>query len=87
MLSIIFLITAFALNLVVSTGSNPCQSLSNQLEIDECFMRIALEYGLEQNPRAPFGTLIVDHNTNSITCIGVNDNRKNILLHGNPEEI
>lgn len=82
MLSVIFLIICSALSFVLG-NDNPCQSLSSQNEIDTCYMKIALEYGLAQNPRAPFGTLMVNHVTNTITCIGVNNNRESILLHGN----
>lgn len=80
MLSPIFLIITFAFSYVIC--DNPCQSLSTQLEIDECYMNMALEYGMERNPRAPYGTIIVDHIKNTISCIGVNDNRNDILLHG-----
>lgn len=37
---------------------------------------MALEHGLERNPRAPFGAILVDHTANKISCMGANDNRK-----------
>lgn len=83
MLSFIFLINIFILiSLVNGEIINPCQSLSEIKEIDECYMDLALDLGLKRNPRAPFGTIIVNHETNDITCIGVNENDKDILLHG-----
>ncbi|RCI04291.1 hypothetical protein CU098_006378 [Rhizopus stolonifer] len=51
-------------------------------ELDKCYMRIALDYALLHNPKAPFGALIVDHTTNEISCYGVNSGKKNKLLHG-----
>lgn len=83
MLSFIFLINIFIfISLVNGEIVNPCQSLSEIKEIDECYMDLALDLGLQRNPRAPFGTIIVNHETNDITCIGVNENDKDILLHG-----
>ena len=61
---------------------NPCHDLQEQQEIDECYMRLALEHVLVHNPSFPFGALIVDHTTNEISCYGANSNRKNKLLHG-----
>ncbi|KAG2226354.1 hypothetical protein INT45_000522 [Circinella minor] len=63
-------------------SSNPCHDLTEQQEIDECYMRLALEHVLVHNPSFPFGALIVDHTTNEISCYGANSNRKNKLLHG-----
>lgn len=83
MLSFIFLINIFIL-ISCANGEiiNPCQSLSEIKEVDECYMNLALDLGLKRNPRAPFGTIIVNHEVNEITCIGVNENDKDILLHG-----
>ncbi|KAL7311106.1 hypothetical protein PS15m_008911 [Mucor circinelloides] len=83
MLSFIFLINIFIL-FSWANGEiiNPCQSLSEIKEVDECYMNLALDLGLKRNPRAPFGTIIVNHEVNEITCIGVNENDKDILLHG-----
>ncbi|KAI8374142.1 uncharacterized protein BYT42DRAFT_575275 [Radiomyces spectabilis] len=64
------------------TLANPCADLSEQGALDECYMRSALDLALERNPRAPFGTVIVDHTTNKISCYGVNSNYHNILMHG-----
>lgn len=59
-----------------------CDGFASTKEMDECYMKIALDFGLTHNPTAPFGTLIVDHTTNEISCYGVNSNKKNALLHG-----
>ncbi|GAA5797195.1 hypothetical protein HPULCUR_002574 [Helicostylum pulchrum] len=59
-----------------------CDGLESIRATDECYMKIALNFGLTHNPKAPFGTLIVDHATNEISCYGVNSNKKNTLLHG-----
>ncbi|KAI8142762.1 cytidine deaminase-like protein [Fennellomyces sp. T-0311] len=61
---------------------NPCYDLKEQQEIDECYMRLALDHVLVHNPTFPFGALIVDHTTNEVSCYGANSNRKNKLLHG-----
>ncbi|KAI8647251.1 cytidine deaminase-like protein [Parasitella parasitica] len=73
----------FALG-IASTGvnANLCQALQGQKAIDECYMKIALDYALIHNPRFPFGALIVDHTKNDISCYGANSNKKNKLLHG-----
>lgn len=63
-------------------GINPCRHLTDQTEIDECYMRLALDHALIHNPSAPFGAVIVDHTTNEIMCYGVNSDHQNKLLHG-----
>ncbi|KAI8646358.1 cytidine deaminase-like protein [Parasitella parasitica] len=84
MLSCIFLINIFIAIISFVNGeiSNPCQSLSEKQDLDECYMNLALDLGLQRNPRAPFGTIIVNHVENKISCVGVNENDKDILLHG-----
>jgi hypothetical protein len=59
-----------------------CQGLKDQQAVDECFMKIALDYALVHNPGAPFGAIVVDLSTHTIACYGVNSWRKNALLHG-----
>lgn len=81
MLSYIFLIICIV-SLVDGQINNPCQSLSEMQDIDECYMKLALDLGLQRNPRAPFGTIIVNHVKNRISCLGVNENDKDILSHG-----
>ncbi|KAL0084106.1 secreted cytidine and deoxycytidylate deaminase [Phycomyces blakesleeanus] len=63
-------------------NANPCKLLTDQSELDSCYMREALNFALLENPRLPFGALIVDHTTNDISCYGVNSDRKDALLHG-----
>ncbi|KAK4514703.1 uncharacterized protein ATC70_002305 [Mucor velutinosus] len=63
-------------------NANSCQELNDQKAIDECYMKIALDYALIHNPGFPFGALIVDHIKNDISCYGANSNKKNKLLHG-----
>ncbi|KAI9471042.1 MAG: cytidine deaminase-like protein [Benjaminiella poitrasii] len=62
--------------------ANNCHSLFEQKAIDDCYMRIALDYAMLHNPSFPFGALIVDHTKNEITCYGANSNKQNKLLHG-----
>ena len=69
-------------NIGLDGSINPCHDLTEQQEIDECYMRLALNHVLIHNPTFPFGALIVDHTTNEISCYGANSNRKNKLLHG-----
>ncbi|KAG0745323.1 hypothetical protein G6F61_006837 [Rhizopus arrhizus] len=69
------------INTVIATIMQPCQDLS-KTAIDECYMKIALDYALIHNPKFPFGALIVDHIKNEISCYGANSNTKNKLLHG-----
>lgn len=71
--SIITLFTYFT-----STLASPCEGP----DIDACYMKIALDYALVHNPQFPFGTLIVDHTKNEISCYGVNSVKQNALLHG-----
>ncbi|KAG1441722.1 hypothetical protein G6F56_011356 [Rhizopus delemar] len=59
-----------------------CQNSSDKKAVDECYMKIALDYALFHNPRFPFGALIVNHKKNQISCYGANANTKNKLLHG-----
>lgn len=73
-------IIAFAYAAVVH--GNSCQGLNGQKTIDECYMKIALDYAKIHNPGFPFGALIVDHTKNDISCYGANSNKKNKLLHG-----
>lgn len=77
---IFFVVLSYTLTLVLG---QPCQNLSSQTEIDECYMKIALDFAFVHNPQFPFGALIVDHTKNTITCYGVNSVAKNVLLHGN----
>lgn len=63
-----------------SYASTLCQGSAS--DIDECYMKIALDHALIYNPKYPFGALIVDHTKNSISCYGVNTASKNVLLHG-----
>jgi hypothetical protein len=63
-------------------NANPCSKLSDTKAVDECYMKIALNYALIHNPQFPFGALIVDHTKNDISCYGANSNKKNKLLHG-----
>ncbi|KAI9024275.1 cytidine deaminase-like protein [Phycomyces nitens] len=62
--------------------ANPCKLLTDQYELDACYMKAALEFGLAGNPRLPFGAVIVDHISNDISCYGVNSDRTDALLHG-----
>jgi tRNA(Arg) A34 adenosine deaminase TadA len=70
------------LTLGFASTANSCQELQDQKTIDECYMKIALDYALIHNPGFPFGALIVDHTKNDISCYGANSNKKNKLLHG-----
>lgn len=74
------------INTVIATIMQPCQDLS-KTAIDECYMKIALDYALIHNPKFPFGALIVDHIKNEISCYGANSNTKNKLLHGKNSKI
>lgn len=67
---------------LIQASLNPCKSLHEQKAIDECYMKIALDYAMYHNPGFPFGALIVDHTKNDISCYGANSNKKNKLLHG-----
>lgn len=75
------------INTATATIMQPCQNLSNMIAIDECYMKIALDYALIHNPKFPFGALIVDHTKNEISCYGANSNTKNKLLHGKNSKI
>lgn len=70
------------LGFAYAVSANACKDLQNAKAIDECYMKIALDYALIHNPRFPFGALIVDHTKNDISCYGANSNKKNKLLHG-----
>ncbi|KAI9256186.1 cytidine deaminase-like protein [Sporodiniella umbellata] len=72
----------FILVLFIATVFADCQNRSSQELIDECYMKIALDYALLHNPKFPFGALIVNHDKNQISCYGANSNTKNVLLHG-----
>lgn len=63
-------------------AAQSCNNLEDQKEIDECYMKIALDFAKIHNPQFPFGALIVDHTKNEISCFGANSNKKNKLLHG-----
>ena len=79
------LFTALSTVLLIATSvvsANPCQDLKDPKAIDECYMKVALDYALLHNPGFPFGALIVDHTKNDISCYGANSNTKNKLLHG-----
>lgn len=73
--SIISLLTYFT-----NASADSCQGSDSA--IDECYMKIALNFALVHNPSFPFGALIVDHTKNSISCYGVNSVKKNALMHG-----
>jgi hypothetical protein len=66
----------------VASQSGECQGATDAKAIDECYMKVALDYALIHNPGFPFGALIVDHTKNEISCYGANSNKKNKLLHG-----
>lgn len=70
------------LALGIAATADSCQEFQDQKTIDECYMKIALDYALIHNPGFPFGALIVDHTKNDISCYGANSNKKNKLLHG-----
>jgi hypothetical protein len=74
-------ILAFSI-FITAVTTNPCRNLYNKDTIDECYMRVALDYALAHSPRFPFGALIVDHTKNNISCYGTNSSSKNKLLHG-----
>ena len=78
------LLAALSLCITISNvvNANPCYKLSDTKAVDECYMKIALDYALIHNPQFPFGALIVDHTKNDISCYGANSNKKNRLLHG-----
>ncbi|RCH90830.1 hypothetical protein CU097_009144 [Rhizopus azygosporus] len=78
------LLVALSLCITISNVVNaiPCNKLSDTKAVDECYMKIALDYALIHNPQFPFGALIVDHTKNDISCYGANSNKKNRLLHG-----
>ncbi|KAI9305860.1 cytidine deaminase-like protein [Cunninghamella echinulata] len=76
-----FFIVIYSL-FIIDKVQGDCQEKSTQLDIDECYMKIALDYALLHNPGFPFGALIVDHTKNEISCYGANSNKKNKLLHG-----
>ncbi|KAI8393334.1 cytidine deaminase-like protein [Radiomyces spectabilis] len=78
----LFSLTAAVCLLAATAHANHCQQYTEQNDIDECYMKIALDYALLHNPRFPFGALVVDHTQNEISCFGANSNRKNKLLHG-----
>jgi hypothetical protein len=63
-------------------AAQSCHHLEDQKDIDECYMKIALDFAKIHNPQFPFGALIVDHTKNEISCFGANSNKKNKLLHG-----
>ena len=45
------------------------------------FMRLAIEIA-EQNPKAPFGAVLVDTDTEEAVATGINQSASNPLLHG-----
>ncbi|ORZ16901.1 cytidine deaminase-like protein [Absidia repens] len=63
------------------TAAQTCHHVDDQVDIDECYMKIALDYALLHNSGFPFGALIVDHTKNDISCYGANSNTQNKLLH------
>ncbi|CAM0138925.1 hypothetical protein VKS41_008483 [Umbelopsis sp. WA50703] len=65
---------------LIGTDASECHG--DQKNLDECYMKIALDFAKVHNPKFPFGALIVDHGSNTISCYGANSNKKNKLLHG-----
>ncbi|KAI8333451.1 cytidine deaminase-like protein [Chlamydoabsidia padenii] len=78
------LILSFLIFIIIfdMIAAQSCHHLQDQKDIDECYMKIALDFAKKHNPQFPFGALIVDHTKNEISCYGANSNRKNALLHG-----
>ena len=66
------------------TPDAPCPKcrFRTQNQLDECYMRVALDFALVQNPNRPYGALIVDQYRNVISCYGVNRGAENVLFHG-----
>ena len=52
----------------------------------EHFMRLAIEVA-RQNRKAPFGTIIVDRDSERVVAQGINQTRLNPLLHGEMDAI
>jgi tRNA(Arg) A34 adenosine deaminase TadA len=71
-------------NCVPESGFTPCPrcTYETQEELDECYMNEANNFGIAQNPARPFGALIVDQFTNTISCYGVSRGAENALFHG-----
>lgn len=69
---------------VNETSYTPCPRCvyKTQDALDVCYMREALNFGKSLNPVRPFGALVVDTYSNTISCYGVNNNKLNALFHG-----
>ncbi|EFA79046.1 hypothetical protein PPL_08516 [Heterostelium album PN500] len=65
-------------------GYSPCPRCvyRTQDARDECYMRIALAFGVTLNRERPYGAIIVNHVSNNISCYGVNSGNDNVLSHG-----
>jgi len=62
----------------------PCPhcTYTTQNQLDECYMQVAVDFGVSQNRARPYGALIVDTFKNVISCYGVSRGSENALFHG-----
>jgi len=69
---------------VAESSFTPCPRCTyrTQKQLDECYMQVAVNFGVSQNPARPYGALIVDNWRNVISCYGVSRGSENALFHG-----
>ena len=63
-------------------GNEAVTDKPSQASIDEAHMQTLIDMALTYIPTHPFAASIVDRQTNTVLCTGLNDSDENPTLHG-----